>query len=404
MKQFLLATLLTSCFMQFTTAQAVTLRLTDFALSATARDSSMSKLMKKTGATLPTKGLDKTWDYTALRDSTSELYYFGYVTQPATSPRPAGFSSATLQANSVTNFQAYTIPSRTYYQLNSSGFSFLGDSLAPTRFSLQAITGGSTDSLSFPANVHVYSAPVVQYLFPMTMSTAWTSFERVVTDFNLKVIAFGLNNTPGQSVSRGTYRDSIVGWGTLKMRHPSTGATLSFNALLDRRTFITQDSFYLNGTPANPLIVNAFGLTQGKIDTTTRYYFYASGFKSPLIAFSVNNSETQIVDIFRAILPSLGLTTKNNELVDLEVATTVFPNPTTEGATFEFDKSSADTWRVFVYNAAGQIIKNESVNAPIGKTQHTTRFDSSLPTGTYFYQIIDEHSLIRHTGKVQLNR
>ena len=88
----------------------------------------------------------------------------------------------------------------------------------------------------------------------------------------------------------------------------------------------------------------------------------------------------------------------------VEVATTVFPNPTTEGGTFEFNKKSAGTWRVFVYNEAGQIIKNENVVAPVGKTQHAVKFEQGLANGLYFYQIIDDNSLIRNTGKVLLNR
>ena len=403
MKQFLLTIIAIGCFLNSAIAQ-ITLQRTDFALSATASDSAMTKLMKKTGVTLPTKGVNQTWDYSALRDSTSDLYYYGYITQPVTSPRPMAFSNAVLQANHVTNFQAFQIPTRSYYQLNTSGYGLMGDSLAATRFSLQAITGGSTDSLSFPTNVHVYPSPTYQYRFPMTMSSAWSSTQRVLTNFALKVGAFGLNNTPGQSISRGSYSDTIVGWGTLKLRHPSTGATLSFNALLDVHKFVVQDSFLLNGEAAPALLLNAFGLTQGRKDTTTRYYFYGAGFKAPLLSFYSNNAETQIVNIFRALLPNLGLTTKNNELVDLEVATSVFPNPTTEGVIFEFDKTTVADWRVFVYNAAGQIIKNEYVSGDSGRVQYSTRFDHSLSNGTYFYQIIDENSLISNTGKVQLIR
>ena len=403
MKQFLRATFLIIYFFNHSTAQ-ITLQSTDFALSATASDSAMTKLMKKTGATLPTKGSNQNWDFSALRDSTAELYYYGYITQPATSPRPTAFSGAVLQANHVTNFQAFQIPTRSYYQLNSSGYGLMGDSLAAIRFSLQAITGGATDSLSFPANIHAYPSPTYQYRFPMTMASAWSSNQRVTTNFALKVAAFGLNNVPGQSISRGSYSDSIVGWGTLKLRHPSTGATLSFNALLGIHKFVVQDSFMLNGEAAPALLLNAFGLTQGKKDTTTRYYFYGAGFKAPLLSFYSNNAETQVVNIFRALLPNLGLTTKNNELVDLEVATSVFPNPTTEGVTFEFDKTTVADWRVFVYNAVGQIIQNEYVSGNVGHVQHSLRFDNGLPNGTYFYQIIDDNSLIRNTGKVQLSR
>jgi hypothetical protein len=63
-----------------------------------------------------------------------------------------------------------------------------------------------------------------------------------------------------------------------------------------------------------------------------------------------------------------------------------------------------ENWRVFVYKIAGQIISNQPVKAPIGTTQHHLSFDKVLRNGTYFYQMIDDNSLIRNTGKIVLQR
>ena len=384
------------------TAQ-ITLQSTDYALSATTRDSAVVKFMRKAGAAFPTKGVNQTWDYSAQRDSLPELYYFGPITVPVTTPRPAAFAGATLQGEYSNSFQAFIIPARTYYQSNSTGYGEMGDSTSFVRFSLGAVSGSATDSLTFPAEVHAYATPFRYYRFPMTMSTSWAATNRITTNFLLKVGAFGLNNTPGQNIRNRTSHDTIVGWGTLKLRNPTTGGVLNFNVLLDVNTQIFKDSFFLGGAPAPPAILGAFGLTQGQNDTLITYKFIGAGFKGVHLAIETNNRETQISRMFRAILPSQNLPTdlKNGSV---EVATSVFPNPTTEGVTFEFDKKSEGTWRVFIYNEAGQIIKNENVGASVGKTQHTVKFEQNLANGLYFYQIIDNNSLIRNTGKVLLNR
>jgi hypothetical protein len=234
------------------------------------------------------------------------------------------------------------------------------------------------------------------------MSTEWSGTTKHATNFLLKVGLLGGTNTPGQYLRTTTFKDSVVGWGTLRLRNPSTGGILSFNTLLVREQAIGLDSFFLAGTPANPLVLGAFGLTQGSRDTTSTYYFFGTNFKGPHFSIIMDGRFSRITNVFRSISTALGLTLDNKDLTD--ISATVFPNPTTEGVSFEFEKSTAAHWRVFIYNAAGQIIKNEYINAPTGKVQHRTHFEPSLANGTYFYQIIDDNSLIRNTGKIQLNR
>ena len=83
----------------------------------------------------------------------------------------------------------------------------------------------------------------------------------------------------------------------------------------------------------------------------------------------------------------------------------MYPNPTnTEGGNFEFNKTSAADWHVMIYNNLGQIISLNPISASVGNTNHCVTFDKTLPNGTYFYNLIDENSLIRNAGKVALSR
>ena len=57
-----------------------------------------------------------------------------------------------------------------------------------------------------------------------------------------------------------------------------------------------------------------------------------------------------------------------------------------------------------IYNNLGQIISLNRFFAPLGNTNHCIIFDKTLPNGTYFYNWIDENSLIINAGKVALSR
>ncbi len=57
-----------------------------------------------------------------------------------------------------------------------------------------------------------------------------------------------------------------------------------------------------------------------------------------------------------------------------------------------------------IYNNLGQIISLNRISASVGNTNHCINFDKNLPNGTYFYNLIDENSLIRNAGKVALSR
>jgi hypothetical protein len=184
--------------------------------------------------------------------------------------------------------------------------------------------------------------PVIQYYkFPMSINTVWKNNSRFVTNILLKVSSLSLNNAPAQHVLITSSIDSVVGWGTLKMRSSTPGVILNFNALLVRSILIETDSFYFNGTPASSELLSRLELTQGFSSIQNSVYFLASKFKAPYLTFLLNDSG-RIEDIYRAILPDVGLAVRNADLENIKVTTIIFPNPITERAIFEFEKTSVD--------------------------------------------------------------
>jgi hypothetical protein len=403
MKQSLLSTLCVILFSLSMTAQ-ITINRADFKVQGTQLDSASWKRLTKTGAVLPTLGNNQTWDYTALKDSSPVVNKYYHEPVAGFGAVPTAFSDATYAFNYNTVFQVFAYPSRAYEKLDATGYAQLGYATNGGKFPLAAISGGATDSIYFPSAIFRYSNPWTFYKFPITANSVWKSNYKDSSNFQLSIAAFGLNKTPGLRVAKYSYTDTIVGWGTLKMRNPSGGTALSYAVLLHGSTGTEVDSFYVGGAPAPAALLGAFGLTQGATSVVAgSYNFLGIGFNEPFMSI-FPNATGGINGISRAVLPTLGLTVDNKEPIDVTIATKVYPNPTTEAINVEFQKTNNNDWHVMLYNAAGQIIAINRVSAAQGNVNQRITFDSALPSGTYFYNLLDETSLIRANGKVVLNR
>ena len=401
MKQFLLSTLCVFTFSLTMTAQ-ITIRRADFAVtsSPTTLDSSRYKALTRLGAVVPTFGNNQTWDYTGLKDSTTNVFTDYYIPVAAFGATPTVYSTATLAYNYNSVFQVFQYPSRAYERIDSAGYVEMGSITNGAKFSITAISGGATDTIYFPAGTYAYSPPHSFVKFPITANSAWNATSKVPVDFQLSVAAFGLNKTPGQKVTTIVTQDTVVGWGTLKLKNPAGGAASSFAVLLGRNNETYIDSFFVGGSPAPAQLLGAFGLVQGSRTVyATQYSFRGIGFSQPAMELFVNNSGA-ISYISRAVNAVLGLPTSNRDVTDIAVATKVYPNPAhTEGVSFEFNKTTNAQWNVMVYNATGQIISINPINGQIGTTTQRVALDRNLPTGTYFYNLLDEHSRIRANGQ-----
>jgi hypothetical protein len=402
MKKFLLLTLCVASFNLIVKGQ-ITINRTDYAVSGTGLDSASFKVMTRTGAFLPTLGNNQIWDYTALKDSLPTLPTYYYTPAATFGALPAVFPDATHAYNNTVFFQNFPLPFRVFEKLDATGYSQLGYISLGAKFSIATVSGGATDSIYFPVSSLRYSSPQVYYKFPMTANSVWKATYKDTTPLQLSVALLGLNKTPGMRVAQYTSLDTIVGWGTLKLKNPSGGSALNYAVLLKRETATRLDSFFLGGALAPAVIMGAFGLTQGAVTVyPPPYSFLGVGFNEPFLTIYTNTAGA-ITNVFRAVLPKLGLTS-SHETPNYAVATTVYPNPTTEGVNFEFKKTSMPDWNVMIYNATGQIVSINRVKEPPGSVNQRITLASSLPSGTYFYNLLDETSLIRANGKFLLNR
>ena len=384
MKKTFLHLLIQVCCIAAATAQ-ITLNQSDFALSTTGRDSTAIKLLKLVGATVPTQGNNQMWDYSTVGDTIPRTFTLGSATQPATT-RPSIYSSANLEANTSYFLRSFVVPTRSYYLLNASGYDLLGDSLLPIAFSLRTITGQATDSISFAGKNRPLSPASRLYRFPMTANTTWSVTNVTTTDFTLNVPSYGLFNAAGQQFNTAITKDSIVGWGTLKLKNPAASGVLSFNVLLDARQTITIDSFYLNGQPAPLLLLNAFGLKQGNRDTTIRFRFLGANFKAPYLTVVTNGTGTQVVDIYRAVLPNLGLTSPTTELSANTGPLSIFPNPAHKTLNIQVEMTEQTSRLLTITDLLGKTVLSKKLDLLRGVNQLTLDIPP-LASGIYVVKV-----------------
>lgn len=342
-------------------------------------------------ATYPnmTAATNATWDLSTVPDS------FEYVSPqgPASS---ATFPSATFVKSLQYNFS----PTLTYkvtgmYGVQSNGILLYGENIIRQALPLGSQTGNSNDSLVFPAQNVVYNTPATIVAFPSTYKTAWSTTPRYTTSFNLTIAAYALNNTPGQRVTYYTTKDSVIGWGKMRVKDKAGNATAYIDVLQMLSSQSGTDSFYLGGSPAPTALLTAFGLTQGQVTKRYSVSYLRSREFLPLVDAGYSDAaltSLKYIRLHRQRLPvptSIISISKQNTLE-------VFPNPVRDHSlTVNLNGSPA---KYQLINEMGR--KKAEGNVPAsGKIE----LNASLPLGNYILLIQQAEQPLQFTRIIITN-
>lgn len=396
MKRYLLFFFFVSLFtMAFS---QITIKRSDYTVSGIAIDTSKYNDIKIIGLAIPQRGNNRIWDYTTIKDTISSV---NQVNSPATT-LPPYFSDATFFFRPRPTFGTYSIVDTQFLRLDTTGYSILGYSRGSASVTINAQTGGSSDSLFFLPRIKRFSPYPYLVKLPMTSTTLSKVLTIDTVPYQIKWASAGYTSKTNIShIRRVEYTTEVVGWGTLKMRNSIVGQpNLEFGVLFERYAELRQDSFYLNNAPMPQRVLDSFRLVQGKRDTSSiAYSLRGLGFKRGILYFKMSSDEAYITTANRVVDPSQNILSGSTDIASYDTPLTVFPNPITEGVNLTFDKKTSGTWHVMIYNEVGQMIDLQSINAPQGNVTHRVALDKSLPSGQYFINILDETSLIRSNGR-----
>jgi hypothetical protein len=271
---------------------------------------------------------DGTWDYSGISANTptTASYYPEFVPFFVDAGVDA-YRSFNKNLNAGFAYQIYQ-----EFDFNENGVYDIGVDIEEDSNTLLPFTGNINDSIFLPAQREIVSVPRRIIEFPFSENSAWSSSSRRVTEMVINVPAFGLNYAHFEHAYTWVRKDTIVGWGKMRVYTPD-GPSISYDVLMDQISEHTVDSFYLGGMPAPPALLDAFGILQGqKTEIVHRYNFYRKGSFAYLASLYFGADDT-FTNALEAYISTDGIETAPPSAVidQATYATLLYPNPATGG-------------------------------------------------------------------------
>jgi hypothetical protein len=379
----------------------ITLNYADFPVAA-----GVYNYNQLSGANVPSPalGANQNWNYAALTSTDSQTSTYWEEVDPFYTAEGIDIYVYFFKQLSP----ALALGFRTFSELdlNEEGFAEEGIYVEEQSYPLGALTGNNSDNLSFPLQEFILNAPRQIMQFPMTAGSAWESSSRRAYNFTLKVTAFGLNNTPGQLISTFVRKDSVAGWGKLRVYTPN-GPSVPYDVLMSRTVQFSVDSFFLGGAPAPPALLNAFSVSQGQqADVSHQYNFYRAGNLNYLlrINYGSDNTFTTPENVF---VNTDNLSADPSSAGDLNVATystVLFPNPSNGQRINLFiqGKTVAEASYTLT-DLSGKTVQSGQAQPLSGNTLSFS-VASELPAGTYILNVHDTANQLIAAEPISIQR
>ncbi len=258
-------------------------------------------------------GANGSWDLSTVTDSSAVFYSYRVPC--------SGYEYAD---SSNYSFSYYTYQGNAMISFTSSGLKEYSVLANKEGNSLATITGISTDSIIIDSQLVSYSSPETIIEFPASNSTKWSSDYSADLKFKLSVSP-AYSYAPGIMRRFTARRDTVVGWGKMRVKDINGNASQYFNVLQVKTIITTTDSYYVNGIPVPGATLGILNLSQG---TTTSIYeqnYYRIGEITPL---------AKVIFTDATYAQPKSATTHVQRVYDNEVANVendgmiiVFPNP-----------------------------------------------------------------------------
>ncbi|MCB0735394.1 MAG: T9SS type A sorting domain-containing protein [Flavobacteriales bacterium] len=334
-------------------------------------------------SSLATAKTNGSWDITTATSAGSFLYRRDGTTS-------TNFANATYNKAVHYNFAGGLSYNATAYQkVDASESAYLGEEIPDEQvISLTLVTGGATDNVTFPVQGIVRDVPNVDMSYPVTNGKNWTSTSKFTTKFNLTIGAFGLNNTAGERKTSRSQTDSVIGWGSIKVKNFATGQFYTIPVLQVSEWVSVQDSFFLGGAQAPAQLLTAFGLTQGQIATYRRVYFYRADELLPLVAIHYEADKPTTMEKMEVMQDrmdenSVGIH-KLNSMVDVAI----FPNPASHGVITLSSSNLGESVSYELVDVFGRVLRSK-----MHVTDLQTIDVSDLSSGHYIMNVYQNGQL-----------
>ncbi|MCB0696579.1 MAG: T9SS type A sorting domain-containing protein [Chitinophagaceae bacterium] len=320
-----------------------------------------------------------TWDLTTVQLASYKYY--------------AKFSAATNFANANFANLAYvesagvTYETNLMFSIDATGIKTQGERIDRQAFSLAAQGGAPTDSLVVLKQDVIYSAPQVQMPYPCTIGTKWNSTSNSSTNMTLSYKLPSplppLTNAPAQRKSITTSTNEVVGWGFMRIKRPSDGKPCGAEAVLEVKTTLSvKDSLYLNGAPADPLLMQQVGLTQGQTNTVYQKSFYRWNEMLPMVNITFTDATFTTMKDVNMHPQRLRYPDNVDDIAPAAMAQ-VFPNPGNGNFTVRQPEAVNGTWTYNITDITGKTVSTGTLK----QAETKISLKGSVAPGTYIMNI-----------------
>jgi hypothetical protein len=321
-----------------------------------------------------------TWDLTEL------VYQSGFNTYTRSA---ANISGNQMSKNIVYPFGALTYIVKGDYIFDNDGLFKAAEVVAYQGNTLAPLTGDVNDSLVFPDQIVNFSAPLMELTFPASYNTTWSSTVKYNTNFKLTVNAYGIVNTPGERRTTYTIKDTVVGWGKMKVQDKNGDESGLMDVLQVRHWEQAVDSFYLGGMPAPGSLLTAFGISQGMATSNSEVMFYRPNELTPLlwVKYSDNTMTTPI--IMETSRTRLAEKTTGIHGIASENGFKLYPNPVTN-RTLNVEVPEAGKWSYELIAMNGQRMTGGALSFNTGVKNTSIALPYSILPGYYSVILMDD--------------
>jgi hypothetical protein len=223
----------------------------------------------------------------------------------------------------------YTVRGNLRTNISSTLIGQFGINIKDTNIYL-SIAAGPTDSLVVPQQSIVFTNPNIKIALPCAYSSNWSSNFYYDEQYKLSIAFYSYHDTPGYVRSYINERDSVTGWGQMRVKDLSGSPSEWWDVLQVRSMRVKRDSFFLNNAPAPGVLLSLLGMTQGKTDTMWEDNFYRTGELSALCRVQYKDMAYSLpkkawTHVQRLIHPNNGVPLLGDNRVQ------VYPNPVVAG-------------------------------------------------------------------------
>ncbi len=394
MKKFLLSSCLAFAFYGANAQTPITLNENNVPFSR--RDVNVS-VISAAQLTEPATGANQTWDYSNVDTLGSDIYYYYNSTN-------GQFTSTAINedvSEPITKDRYISLYN--YLDKNNNGIIWPGFSADYQVYPIGDLTNNPNDSFYVLEQTQVYAQPQYTLRFPVTENSSWAANTRRVINFQITLSNFMMNKMPGSKVTNFNRKDTVTGWGRLRVPVENS-KSVWYDVLMVRRVVKRIDSLYLNGAPAPAPLLAAFGLTQGDNADEYRTYFYRANDFFPLMFINHGEDASYSSAIF-AMYNTDNLTVTGLKETGSAVSAALYPNPLTgNNLQVSFLKDENAAWKINVLNMLGQAVQSQHVNAGAGNVNATVNVSNAVANGVYLVQLVDANGIVRGTSKVIVKR